>query len=576
MPPSSEKGTRTRTSAGHGGPQYERPRQRRTSELPEEIQEIIKSYGPNSGATGRLVKGGFQATMLVLCVAVCNPVSQLALTPVYGSVLSRRFYLLGLRIAMLLGWASRKRMPSLLPASIGYFLPVLAGAIPLVQLLLFQQSEALGPDLGPVLTYLNTDWLLAFAASSALAQIMEIDGLCTGTMGFVASYFSYHNLSVSAETFVEQFIGSSVAVTRVPMQMAIAAALGVAYPSRWLLLLLPSLLMTATYDIHAPFVATTERLSSTLASQGYQLLARTESQTGYLSVLESKEGNFRVLRCDHSLLGGEWTNLRNAEYPAIKDPIFPVFTMLEAVRLVRTGPTGGAIPQKQDDALIIGLGIGSTPAALAAHGVNTTAVELDPAVVDLASTHFHVPEQNLGIVVEDALNPHRYKYIIHDVFTGGVEPTALFTKEFLQQLHDLLRDDGAIAINYAADLTKPPVGLVIRTILSVFPSCRIYRDGDHQSGPADLANLVAYCKRESSPLELRAPKEADYLGSASRRSYLMPVHEIDATAFAWSGEGPELVAEENTQDLGIWHPHMAAEHWRQMRTVLPAEIWEAW
>lgn len=61
---------------------------------------------------------------------------------------------------------------------------------------------------------------------------------------------------------------------------------------------------------------------------------------------------------------------------------------------------------------------------------------------------------NLDIVNQDALQyalqasirQNRYEYIIHDVFTGGAEPTPLFTNSFLKTLKCLLKPQGAIAI----------------------------------------------------------------------------------------------------------------------------------
>lgn len=95
------------------------------------------------------------------------------------------------------------------------------------------------------------------------------------------------------------------------------------------------------------------------------------------------------------------------------------------------------------------------PAALAAHGINTTAIEIDPAVHELAMEYFGFP-RDLPTLIEDAVgfversrnaNPtHRYDYIVHDVFTGGVEPVELFTLQFMQGLNDLLNDDGVVAI----------------------------------------------------------------------------------------------------------------------------------
>jgi spermidine synthase len=81
-------------------------------------------------------------------------------------------------------------------------------------------------------------------------------------------------------------------------------------------------------------------------------------------------------------------------------------------------------------------------------------VELDPVVHHFAMKYFDLPG-NHTIAIEDATgfvstesedHPQAYDYIIHDVFTGGAEPTALFTLEFLQGLEKMLKDDGVVAI----------------------------------------------------------------------------------------------------------------------------------
>lgn len=102
------------------------------------------------------------------------------------------------------------------------------------------------------------------------------------------------------------------------------------------------------------------------------------------------------------------------------------------------------------------MGIGTTPAAFIAHGINTTIVEIDPIVYQFASTHFGLPK-NHHAVIDDAISyvrvakhaaseRERFDYIIHDVFTGGAEPADLFTFEFLTDLSDMLKPDGVIAI----------------------------------------------------------------------------------------------------------------------------------
>lgn len=304
-------------------------------QLSEEVQEIIRSYGPKPHTSYKLIRRSFQATVVVLLIAISSSLARLTLSPVYGSVSASRYYLPGVRLSMLAGWATRKRMPKFLPPWAGNYLPAIAALIPLKQLVLFKLSDVLGPFVGPILTHLSTYWLLAFVASSTVAQILEVEGLCPGTVGFVASYFSYHNLSNAADGLLTEYIGTCLALTRVPLQLIVAAAFSVSFPSRWLLVAIPATILTANYDIHAPFELSTGRLNSELASQGYTLLDRRESKTGYLSVLESNEQHFKVLRCDHSLLGGEWTDYSNQKYPNIKEPTFAIFAMLEAVRLVQ-------------------------------------------------------------------------------------------------------------------------------------------------------------------------------------------------------------------------------------------------
>lgn len=88
-----------------------------------------------------------------------------------------------------------------------------------------------------------------------------------------------------------------------------------------------------------------------------------------------------------------------------------------------------------------------------AHGIDTTIVEIDPVVYDFASKYFDLPANHTA-VISDAVSyaslsvglGKQFDYIIHDVFTGGAEPIDLFTFEFLNDLHSLLRPNGVIAI----------------------------------------------------------------------------------------------------------------------------------
>jgi hypothetical protein len=87
----------------------------------------------------------------------------------------------------------------------------------------------------------------------------------------------------------------------------------------------------------------------------YTYLARSESLTGMITVLENSNSGYRVLKCDHSLLGGLWTGIKRTELikQGVTDEdvlelrsvheaesVYTAFLVQEAVRLVKR-PSGG-------------------------------------------------------------------------------------------------------------------------------------------------------------------------------------------------------------------------------------------
>ncbi len=136
--------------------------------------------------------------------------------------------------------------------------------------------------------------------------------------------------------------------------------------------------------------------------------------------------------------------------------------------------------------------------------------------------------------------------------------------------------------NYAGDLSLPAASYVIRTILSIFPTCRIFREALPEDAPSettdDFTNMVIFCKHPSSsnkPLTFRQPVLADYLESGARQQYLFPKPELEISKDVFELEGPVLKRGQ-TRQLERWHRSSAVGHWRIMRTVLPAVVWENW
>lgn len=173
---------------------------------------------------------------------------------------------------------------------------------------------------------------------------------------------------------------------------------------------------------------------------------------------------------------------------------------------------------------------------------------------------------------------------MHDVFTGGAEPTALFTLEFLRGLSRLLKDDGVVAINYAGDITLPPPRIVLSTIHAVFPTCRIFRDAVlDPTKPSNFINMVVFCTKSTArPLVFRKGTEADWGGSLSRREYVPPGRELEIKlediVKSSGGEGRDAVILTKGREgiIEQYHRDHAVRHWGLMRTVIPGAVWENW
>ncbi|EMD92854.1 hypothetical protein COCC4DRAFT_170184 [Bipolaris maydis ATCC 48331] len=547
-----------------------------------------------------------RAAALLLIAGFASPVSQLNLSPVYGSIPASLHHQRTMTIVAVAALLVRRGLKSYVSANVSQYIAVVAYWTPVIQFLLFPYSEKMGIEYGPMaielLTYFPLLFLSIFAAADLL-ECIDVSGLNPSPLKEIviptASYFAVSTTAKISSALIPSFIGTSVYFTRIGFQMLLASASAFFSPSRVILLAFPAILHTLWTNPHHPSIHGLQLANSTLqATQNYTLLARQESVTGYVSVVESQsESAFRLLRCDHSLLGGEWlvTPEAYAKGQRQRESIFAVFVLLEAVRLIE--PPVASIPAVDDSkksALVIGLGIGTAPNALIAHGLNTTIVELDPVVHYYATKYFNL-SPNHNAVIADATSyvaeksvsaPGSYDYIIHDVFTGGAEPVYLFTTEFMQGLYNLLKDDGFAAINYAGDLTLGSTRLVLNTIHAIFPACRIFRDSpsseEHKDGDADFINMVIFCVKNDHGLgkggiRFRNAKPADYLGSIARRNFLQPQENLEVKyEYVPKEDGGKVMGNADVGELEKFHRDGAVSHWKIMRTVLPSGVWEMW
>lgn len=278
-----------------------------------------------------------KAVVLISLLGVFSNVSELALSPVFGGIPSAVWHPYVLMVGCFIGWASNLALRRSVPLRAATLLPVVALSVPTVQFFLYDFSEQLGCQWGPAVTEILTLLPLAALSSACVADYLEglelsslpnfigeaAPGMLSwGLLKLVEHVTSYH---------IAANIGRGFLYTRVGMELLLGASYALVAPSKLLLLAAPALLHTALLNTHVMTPQAALALNGTMQAQGWMLLDRRESLTGYVSVVESVERGFRVMRCDHSLLGGEWVVIQGKK---AAEPIYGVFVMLEAVRLV--------------------------------------------------------------------------------------------------------------------------------------------------------------------------------------------------------------------------------------------------
>jgi spermidine synthase len=103
-----------------------------------------------------------------------------------------------------------------------------------------------------------------------------------------------------------------------------------------------------------------------------------------------------------------------------------------------------------------GLGAGIAISSFARQKIDTTLIEIDPAVYNASRQYFGLPDLGTervfirdarAVVAEKRLAAvDRYDYVVHDCFSGGGVPAHLFTVEFWEDLKVIMNPDGVVAV----------------------------------------------------------------------------------------------------------------------------------
>ncbi|KAI8911458.1 S-adenosyl-L-methionine-dependent methyltransferase [Gorgonomyces haynaldii] len=294
---------------------------------------------------------------------------------------------------------------------------------------------------------------------------------------------------------------------------------------------------------------------------GMQLIAHAESNTGFISIVNvpSDHGLFRVMRCDHSIIGGGYLDYN-------LDSIFGSFYFMDFVRY---------ITRKEDtkQVLQIGLGIGVSARTLLKTGYQVDIVELDPKVYDYAKKYFDLPEPRSyyigdGRYYVDAIAQNQtYDFVLHDVFTGGLVPKTLFSIECMASIKRILKPNGVLAVNFVGNSHSEGTLVVLKTLKEIFKTVAIFTEP--QAEESEFFNMVIYCSSMNEigfefPDEDEIPFKGTYqsvLGQFAHSHLKMP-----------DLEGKQVITDKHNP-LEKLQVDSARAHWKVMRQVLKEAFW---
>ena len=265
---------------------------------------------------------------------------------------------------------------------------------------------------------------------------------------------------------------------------------------------------------------------SELTSSGTQVtrVAQRESFYGSVKVLdyEFAENKTREMIIDGLVQGGINRNTGLSIYPYI------YFLQFIPRALYPEGKS----------CLVVGLGAGLVPAWFDQQGVDTYAVDIDPAVVELAGSYFDYSSTN-KVLIQDAryylyTTGEAYDYLILDVFNGDTTPGYLLSLEAVQLVSKRLTQRGVLGLNLVGSLSRDTLmaASVVKTLQTVFDQVEVYPTFDPEHG-AGFGNLVIVAYRG-------APRSIDW--PSLRRN------KVDAYAYdeVWSMMGRRFEFPEGT------------------------------
>lgn len=145
-----------------------------------------------------------------------------------------------------------------------------------------------------------------------------------------------------------------------------------------------------------------------------------------------------------------------------------------------------AYTENIERAFCIGLGVGIVPSQFANAGVEVDVVEINPAVVKVATDYFDCDITKFNLTIGDGryvVNQATEKYdtVILDAFLGDSSPSHLMSKESFEATKRILKPEGTFIINSFGEFSEGQnffCASIDKTLRSVFKSVKVHATGN--------------------------------------------------------------------------------------------------
>ena len=154
------------------------------------------------------------------------------------------------------------------------------------------------------------------------------------------------------------------------------------------------------------------------------------------------------------------------------------------LRELAYGITPALYSAKREHALVLGVGTGITAGATASVYEHTTAVEINPSVVELLA-HFRRhnlalhENPNVDIVLDDGLNALLHGATLYDAILNTVTTplyfasSKLYTRDFFRMVSHRLAPGGVYAMWFDTRVTQRGAAIIFQTLKEVFSNCHM-------------------------------------------------------------------------------------------------------